>query len=387
MFDVLKLKITRIAAAATAALMLAACSAGEWIAGGDSNGVILRRSTVTTIPGGEGAAALQREIIFAVDISGGDVFITAAENFCKTANSLARNGIVFKVEKSSNPVSDINSGRAGLALVGGNKADETHSFFNIAAERFRYSGYEDFSMICNSDDVLYALSDACGMNVFASYYTGSNVLASYTPPDKLISGSRASNQEGDAQTASVYGIPGSGMAGMLSPLCQSTTETASLSERIIALSVRDAIVEFTPDELTRAGFTYASAHEVVAEAAGNMDDETLQDDDYPDSVVFTRTFHGITPAWLMLAPQLYESLTPQARTAVDEAAAGMFGDIDKYYLDREQAIFDMLLYENMGTLQESFALTRMRILRLADEKRGEVTVEEQRLLDSLNKLR
>lgn len=361
-----------------AALLLAACSTSGGFGG-------FRLRTVTTVPG-PADTALLREIVLAVDASGGDELTAAAESFCETANSLSKSGVIFTVKKSANPFADIKSGNAGITLVGGQKAGEYHSFFSIAAERFRYVSYEDFSRTCNSEEVLSALSDACGMQVFAAYYTGSNMLVSYAPLDKLI-GVRSSNQEETAPAASIYGITGSGTAGMLSPFCKSASEVVLLSERIVSLSSSGAIVEFTPDELLRAGFADAPAYEVIAEAAGVLGEFFEETGEYPGSFVFTRTSHSITPVWLIFAPSLYESLPPSAKAAAAEAAALMCGDMDKLYLDREQAIFDMLMYENAGTLQEGLALTRSRVMRLADEKRGEVSLEERRLLNALGRLR
>lgn len=372
-------KLKRIFAAVIAsALLLAACSSSGGLGG-------FRLRTVTTVPG-PADTALPREIVLAVDASCGGELITAAERFCETANSLSKSGVIFTAKKSENPFADIKSGNAGLILAGGQKSGAFHPLFNVASERFRYVSYEDFSRTCNSEEVLSALSDSCGMRVFAAYYTGSNMLVSYAPLDKLIGG-RASNQEEASPAASIYGITGSGTAEMLSPFCQSASEVASLSARIVSLSSTGAIVEFTPDELLRAGFADASAYEVIAEAAGVLGESFEENGDYPENIVFTRTSHSITPAWLIFAPSLYESLPPSAKAAAAEAAALMCGDIDKIFLDREQAAFDILMYENAGTLQEGLVLTRSRVMRSADERRGEVSLEERRLLNALARLR
>lgn len=379
------------AAAVAAAVIFTACSGagitGEGFRGEWARGDGFRLRTVTTVPG-PADTAFPREITLAVDTSVDETYLAAAERFCETANSLSKSGITFTVEKSSSPVLDLRTGKAGLALAGGEATGALHPLFDIVNERFRYANYEEFSIVCNSEEVLSALSDACGLRVAAAYYTGSNVLVSYAPLDKLIGGGRASNQEASGPVAVVCGIPGSGTADILSPFCLSASEAAPLLERIVSLAQTNAIAEFTPDELMRTGFAADTpASSAIAAAAIAVGGEIPEDVEYPDNLVFTRTSHSITPAWLVFAPSFYESLPPAVRAALDEAAAGMCRDIDRFYLDRERDVFELLLYESGGTPQDGFALTRSRIIRATDEKRGEASAAERRLLDALDRLR
>lgn len=327
-----------------------------------------RGTTLITVPGA--STELPRKIIFAVDSAADKNILSAAEAFCDKANSLSNGSFMLTLEKSGNQISDLRSGGAGLALIDTKKAAAIHDFFAVAGERFSYNSYENFSITCNSPEILGQLSDVSSMRVFAAYYTGSNMLVSPAKVEDMLAGNlEAGDEEFHVEPAACV-IPETGAASPLELLGISAKEEAALSQRVHELSANGAIIELSALEVENAK---------LAEAV-------LSEGDYAfESLYLIRTFHNIDPLWLILAPSLYESFTPLEKAAFDEAAACMAGDIDAVYLAREQqaaAFAD----EDGILVSDEFNAIRTKIKRARDEARGAVSDEEKRFRELLTQL-
>lgn len=311
-----------------------------------------RVRTVTKVPG-SADSALPEQITFAIDSGADEIIVSAAESFCHRLNSLSSGAFILNLSKSGTPIADLRAGNAGFILLDGNKAPLLHPYFAIANERFRYSGYENFSMACNSAQVLSKLSGVSKTKVYAAYYTGSNVLGGSAPLDEMLAVDRRAEPDAPPREVELFTIPDSDTDAVFKPPIVTSVKAESFSERIKLLYSGGKIIELSFSELQPSQIA----------AASSSADDTL---DESESIAITRTFHSITPTWLILSPSFYETLTPFDRAAIDEAATFVPDSVDRAYLELEQERLDAL-EEAAVLISNDFLSTRMKILRLIDE--------------------
>lgn len=338
------------------ALLLCACS------NGGSNPHV---RTVTKVPGYAGTA-LPRQIIFAVDSGADEILVSAAESFCRKVNSLSEGSFVLTLEKSPDALRELKSGNAGFAFIDGDKAAGLHPYFAITSERFRYSSYENFSMVCNSGRVLSKLSDVSGVKVFAAYYTGSNVFAGLSPLDETFATERGAEPDAPVREIELFTVPGSGTDAVFKLPAVTRSAAEGLSGRMRMMYIDDTAVEFSLSELLPSQISTAVSGE-------------------KESLVITRTFHSITPVWLIISPSLYEILPPFDRAAVDEAAAYIPGNVDGEYLRLEQERLDALEEEG-AAISSAFTSTRTKILRLSDDEQEDIPAGENYFRELLQRI-
>lgn len=368
-----------------AALLLLLCSCSD-------TGSNPRAKTVTKVSG-PADTVLPKQIVFAIDSGADEIMVSAAESFCRKVNSLSKSSLIFTLIKSGDPLAEFESGNAGFILLSGDKAVLLHPYFAITNERFRYSGYENFSMICNSSRVLGKLSDVSGSKVFAAYYTGSNVFAGLAPLDEMFAVDRKAESDASPLEIELFTIPDSGTDAAFKIPAVASAKSASLPERTKMLYSDDTVVELAFSELLPSQIS-AAVPPVAAVSSGDVPDNVSggTPDDASggmsgerESIVITRTFHSIAPTWLIIAPSLYETLTPLDRAAVDEAAAFIPNSFDREYLKLEQERLDML--EEDGILiSNDFSSTRMKILRARNESAKEIPAGEKYFRDLLGRI-
>lgn len=375
-----------LVALAALALLLCACSD----AGSNS-----RVKTVTKIPGFSDAA-LPKQIIFAVDAGADEITVSTAESFCRKINSISNNSFILSLVKSVDPLDELKSGKAGFIFLSGDKAAPLHPYFSIPNERFRYSGYENFTMTCNSARVLSKLSDVSGVKVFAAYYSGSNVLAGLTPLDEMFAVDRGAEPDAEPRKIELFTIPGSDTDFAFKLPTVVSAKTESLSERIKLLYSHDTVIELAFSELLSSQIAAAPpvADNIFGDTPDDVPDGTADNtfEDTPgdipvekENIVITRSFHSITPLWLIISPSLYESLSPLDRSTIDETAAFIPGNLDNEYLKLEQARLDAL--EEDGILiSNDFSSTRMKILRARDEASKEIPAGEKYFRELLGRI-
>lgn len=356
-----------------------------------------RETTVTTVPG-TADTALPRQMSFAVNKDSDEVFLASAENFCRRVNSLSAGAFTLTVLRSDNALADFKAGKAGFVLLDHKSASELHPFFDILNEKFRYSGYENFSMTCNSAQVLSSLSDYSSTKVFAAFYTGSDAFLSRAPLDGILTAGRDRGEDSGEPVAAAI-VKDSGFTGdaddRLTAFPDVVVSTvASLDSRLEAFRSENmpVFIELSFSELHGTPLPQLSlpVSEAPAPAAsdGFSDSDGIPADDVfvEEDMTLTRTFHNIRPAWLIIEPELYESFSPLTRAAVEEAAAYMTGDIDNAYLNLEQEIIDMLESADF-VISADFKTTRSRFLRERDALLIDIPVQESRFRELLRKLR
>lgn len=361
-----KSRCAQLQAAVTAlmALLLCAC------AGGSS---APRGTTVTTMPGAADTV-LPKRLVLAAGRDSPEYLLTAAESFCRRANSISDGIITLDFASAEDPLADFMDGKADMILLDGKSAEKLHAFFAIANEPFRYGSYEKFSITLNSAQVLRRLSEVLDARVFAAYYMGSDIFAGRAPLDDALNIGRGAEPESGRETG-IFAAPGSG--GWLARNFPdvAVTELYSPALRAEALAEPDTLAELPLDSALTARL-----------AALLPDEDPDADGDENSGLVVTRSFHRVTAMWLIFAPALYEGLPPLGRAALDEAAAFMTGDVDNVCLGREQEFLNALEDEGITVTGGSTAV-RAKISREESARMADMPAEEREFRELLDRFR
>ncbi len=350
-----------------------------------------RETTVTTVSGAADTA-LPKQVMFAVSNQSQKYIDDAAENFCKKTNSIFKEGFTLTFAKSSNPLADLKSGKASIILLNGDAATELSPLFSACNELFRYQSYENFSMLLNSREVLEQLSASSKVKVYGAYYSGSSALASRVPLDKLLASKRSKDGTVTAYNVDAFTRPDSRTKQAFESIGIKAEDVDSTTTRATKLVAANSVAEFTYSELSQNIFENIQTmkHQDLTSTdtseQSKLDEEILPLDELSDeTIIVTRTFHDITPMWLIISPKLFESLSPTAYAALDEAAAFMTADIDDAVLAFEKEQLDTLEQQGVS-VQNGFSTSRVRFRQPQNSSASSYSQQELNFRNLLGKI-
>lgn len=325
------------------------------------------------------------KISFAVDSSAGSIIFAAAEHFCRKAEILSRGQLDITAVSADAPFAELDSGTSAIILASSAAASARSRLFAITAEGFRYGSYEQFTMTLNAQKVLRTLSTASGAQVYAAYYTGSNIFAGGDTLDGTLFVSREESTEASGTQLGIYTVEGSGADAALALPGFVVAEVVSPEERLNAIFTPGKLAELTFDEIAPESLETARqlhrANTLEAES-----DEPAEDTAGLSQIAITRSFHTAAPAWLVLKAGLWESLPKSEQAALNEAAAYLAGEIDAAYLTREDnrlaelAELDITISEQLTGIRS----TRRRITRARNAAAALLSDEERAFATLLN---
>ena len=300
--------------------------------------VILLLSAMLVLGGCASGTAEMRQISMKItrsltmQVSEKDAMVREeAERFAARVSELSGGMLEIEVQSGFPDHETVASGEADFAFLSNIQMAQANSLFGMLSLPFTYDDYNHMSIALNSEEMLTLLTDRlAGTNLLP-------MMAHYNGTSCLVTNRGELRVPSDFRDLAI---------AMRTDNAEKIRMFEVLGARVLPYSHTSLVpmlgqeVEILPDDLTKPGdLVTIDTIEVDLEQALQL----LSD---PDSLYLIRTFHNLSPLWLVANQEAFASLSAWEQAVVREGLAGLLAQMELRREGRDRELLAQMV--NMG---------------------------------------